>query len=129
LHDIAGSNRGLDACAEQLTNWTHLYFPRFVELLTVRYLALLHSTEALEQIRRSGLILLAVGTLPNAVVEVRRELRRRGLPHDSLLIPDDVWNRRLALPQIESEAGRSQRVAYAPLQAVIGRDWDGEAGE
>lgn len=104
LHIVAGSNRGLTDCAEQLTNWTGRYFPRFVELLTVRYLTLLNSTEALESIMRSGLVLLAVGTLPNAVIEVRRELRRRGLSYDRLLIPDDVLSRRLALPQIAGVA-------------------------
>lgn len=105
LQKLAPALKKPNDCAAQLSNWTHLYFPRFVELLTVRYLGLLHTSTELQGIFRNGLVLLAAAKLPEARTEIRRELRRRGLAYDRQLVLDGDLRLVGARPPLIEHAG------------------------
>ena len=81
---------------------TNLYFPNFYKLLTISYTTILHSAESLAELRNNGVLMLAAATLPGVRTEMRRELRRRGLPYEHLLVPDDVLSARLGVMAIPS---------------------------
>ena len=82
--------RNAKACAVQLSRHTPLYFPDYHKLLRLAYLHALAAAPGLDELRRSGVLLLASATLPGVRSDVRRELRRRGATHDALLVPDDT---------------------------------------
>ena len=81
--------------ARQLARHTHIYLPSFKPLLRLTFLKVIAETTNYAELRRSGVTLLAAATLPGAIVDIRRELRRRGATSDSLLVPDDTYKRRM----------------------------------
>jgi hypothetical protein len=105
LADISQNKRiqrSSKKCALQLSMHTNLYFPNFYKLLTISYTTILHSAESLAELRNNGVLMLAAATLPGVRTEMRRELRRRGLPYEHLLVPDDVLSARLGVMAIPS---------------------------
>lgn len=88
--------RNAKACAIQLATHTTIYFPNYLKVLRLLYLHALRTTETLDELARSGVLRLAVGTLPGVLADVRSELRRRGAKFEPLLVPDDK------LPQAQS---------------------------
>lgn len=83
-------NRNAKACAIQLSRHTPVYFPNYHKLLRLAYLHILVEAQGLNELRRSGVLLLAAATLPGVRSDIRRELRRRGATHDALLVPDET---------------------------------------
>jgi hypothetical protein len=97
------SNRRMRICAVQLSTNTHVYFPKYHMMLRLSYLHVLNQTEDWRALRRSGILMLAAATLPGVRSDIRRELRRRGASHISLIVPDDELQKRLgnlALPKL-----------------------------
>jgi hypothetical protein len=89
------SNRRMRICAVQLSTNTHVYFPKYHKLLRLSYLRILAETDDWQTLRRSGMLMLAAATLPGVRSDIRRELRRRGADNLSLLVPNDVIQKRL----------------------------------
>jgi hypothetical protein len=97
------SNRRMRICAVQLSTNTPVYFPKYHTMLRLAYLHVLNQTEDWQALRRSGILMLAAATLPGVRSDIRRELRRRGAAHISLIVPDDELQKRLgnmSLPQL-----------------------------
>jgi hypothetical protein len=90
-------------CAVQLSNHTSLYFPDYLTLLEMQFMAFMASKPTLLQIQLSGLVRQAVGTLHRdmALNVVRRECRRLGLDYDKLFITDATYNQRINHRNIE----------------------------
>lgn len=88
--------RHVGKCAAQLANHTSLYFPDYLTLLEMQFMAFMASKPTLIEIQMSGLVRQSVGTLHRdmALNVVRRECRRLGLDYDKLFIPDDVYEQR-----------------------------------
>ena len=85
-------------CAVQLANHTSFYFPDYLTLLEMRFMAFMASKPTLVEIQMSGLVRQAVGTLHRdmALNVVRREWRRLGMDEDKLFIPEDVYHQRVS---------------------------------
>ncbi|MBU0556671.1 MAG: hypothetical protein KKD64_15410 [Alphaproteobacteria bacterium] len=84
-------------CAAQLANQTSLYFPDYETLLEMRFMAFMANKPSLSEIKMSGLVRQAVGTLHRdmALDVVRRECRRLGLDYDKLFVPQDIYELRV----------------------------------
>lgn len=90
-------------CAIQLANHTSLYFPDYLTLLEMQFMAFMANKPTLLQIQMSGLVRQAVGTLHRdmALNVVRRECRRLGLDYDKLFITDSTYNERVSSRSIK----------------------------
>jgi hypothetical protein len=89
------SQRRMRMCANQLSTSTTVYFPNYHTILRLSYLHVLNETDDWHALRRSGILMLAASTLPGVRSDIRRELRRRGANHISMIVPDDVMQKRL----------------------------------
>lgn len=89
------SSRRQRECAVHLTNHTHVYFPQYHMMLRLACLHVIQSTKKHDEIKHDGVVLLAAATLPGVRSDIRRELRRRGMDYDRLLVPDDIYNNRM----------------------------------
>lgn len=89
-------------CAVQLSNHTSFYFPDYLTMLEMQFMAFMASKPTLPQIQMSGLVRQAVGTLHRdmALNVVRRECRRLGLDYDKLFVTEDVYDNRVLLRNV-----------------------------
>ena len=76
--------------ARHLQQNERIYFPNMPNLLRLAYLNLMQSDCELNQLLHSGLLTLAARSLPNVAIDIRRELRRRGLQYDRTLFIEKV---------------------------------------
>lgn len=101
------------ACGNQLSLHTAYYFRRYHDILTQVYVERLHAVDdnVLLGLNHDGVIQLAAASLPDVRDEVRREMRRRGLKYDALIVSDDDRDRRLNASKLHlrltNEAGRT----------------------
>lgn len=95
-------DKHLGKCAIQLANHTLLYFPDYLTLLEMQFMSFMASKPTLNEIQMSGLVRQSVGTLHRdmALNVVRRECRRLGLDHDKLFIPEDIYEQRVELREV-----------------------------
>ena len=82
-------------CAAHLASRPALHFPDYEPLLRVALLQVLRSIEDVRTLRSHGVVLLACGALAEVRTDIRRELRRRGLPYDPTLVDDVTIARRV----------------------------------
>ena len=89
--------RHSEACGRQLSHHTAYYFRRYHDILTQVYVERLHLVDDRQilGLNHDGVIQLAAASLPNVREEVRREMRRRGLNYDAVVVFDDDLSRRL----------------------------------
>lgn len=87
------SNRQVRKAARQLAMHTHIYLPKFEQILRISMLEILSEASDVGEVRWNGIILLAAATLPGVRDDIRRELRRRGAKFDSLLVSDSTYAR------------------------------------
>jgi hypothetical protein len=73
-----------------------MHFPNYYHLLKIRLLQELEQRNTADEITRSGVVLLAAATIPNARSSIRRRLRRMGLGNERLLVADSDLDSRIA---------------------------------
>lgn len=88
-------NRNCRRYAECLQNNVILFFPNYAEVVRLGLLRALMETETADELINKGAVLLACATLPNALNDVRRELRRRGMASSRAIVLERVMNKRI----------------------------------
>jgi hypothetical protein len=87
--------RNAHICGLQLAANTAVYFPDYGKLLRLALLHVLQSASDWRSIRWNGVVLLAAASLPGVLTDIRRELRRRGMPYEVTLVADATLNKRI----------------------------------
>lgn len=104
-------------CARHLSLNIEIYLPEYRDVLQLAYLKLIAKAKSIRDIINCGIILLAAATLPEAKTDIRRELRRRGLPYDRTLVSDSTLERRNAPRQLQG-ALRRRKIAPGKLRSI-----------
>ena len=110
----AASDRRKAKCVNQLVGHTHVFFPKYHEILkaTFRHILSNHCGRAYE-LAHKGIILLAAATLPGARSEIRRELRRRGM-NERGLVSDEAMIEKLC--RIQEAKSLSKKISNKLLK-------------